>query len=322
MQQLSLAPPPSVSLAPADTVLDEHVLAAFEFGPGPSRPDLDARRLRVGLAPLDGSGLLELWRVPGTVRHGREGALAWSSDGQHLFFALEVPEAAHAGLEATAHAAYEQLGRFVAGTGTPHLLRLWNYFDAINEGEGDAERYRLFCRGRAEGMRAGGLTGYPAATAIGRQDGVRVLQVYGLAAAHPGTAVENPRQVSAWQYPRQYGPTPPLFARGMRAGDQLLVSGTAAVVGHASAHEGELAAQLEETLANLRSLLDRAAPAGTRLGAGSLLKAYVREPGDAAAVGRMLHEALPDLDGLLVLAGDICRQELLVELDGTQRLAG
>ena len=85
-----------------------------------------------------------------------------------------------------------------AGAGDkPHFLRLWNYLVAINAGDGDAERYRLFCQGRARGMAEGGLSQYPAASAIGRQDGVRVLQVYGLAARHHGTAVENPRQVSA-----------------------------------------------------------------------------------------------------------------------------
>ena len=33
--------------------------------------------------------------------------------------------------------------------------------------------------------------------------------------AHAGHAVENPRQVSAYRYPRQYGPQPPRFARAM-----------------------------------------------------------------------------------------------------------
>ena len=48
---------------------------------------------------------------------------------------------------------------------------------------------------------------YPAATAIGRRDGVRVLQIYALTARCAGVQVENPRQVNAWLYPRQYGPT-------------------------------------------------------------------------------------------------------------------
>src|SRR3546814_12468443 len=55
----------------------------------------------------------------------------------------------------------------------------------------------------------------PAATAIGRCDDARVVQVYWLAARTPGMPVENPRQVSAYRYPRQYGPQQPSFARAM-----------------------------------------------------------------------------------------------------------
>ena len=32
-----------------------------------------------------------------------------------------------------------------------HLQRIWNYLDDINQGEGDEERYRVFCSGRAKG---------------------------------------------------------------------------------------------------------------------------------------------------------------------------
>lgn len=127
--------------------------------------------------------------------------------------------------------------------------------------------------------------GFPAATAIGHHADEALLQVYLLATDRPGTRVENPRQVSAWRYPRQYGRTPPSFARAtlLPAGDVLAISGTAAVVGHASAHAGDIDAQLAETLRNLDALLaagglppgfDRSAP----------LKAYVRRPEHAAAV--------------------------------------
>lgn len=299
----------------AEALLAEpDVLAVIGFGAA-ALPD-DPRTLRVGLQPLQ-EPLLEAWRGVGPVRCGRRDELRWSSDGEHTFFAIEVDEATHGGIVGAAAYAYRSLNTYVAASATPHLLRLWNYLDAINEGDGDAERYRLFCDGRAQGMRAAAQTRYPSATAIGRQDGVRVLQVYGLAGRSAGSAIENPRQVSAWRYPRQYGPTAPTFARGMLAApSQLLISGTAAVVGHASLHRDDLAAQVEETLANLDSLLRQAALPDPRLGPHSLLKAYVRDPADAAAVAAALRGRAPALAGLLLLAGDICRRELLVEIDG------
>jgi chorismate lyase/3-hydroxybenzoate synthase len=234
----------------------DDVLAVIGFGSAAPVAD-DPRVLRVGLEPLapGAQAPLEVWRGVAPVRHGRDGELAWSSDGEHLYFAIEVDEAAHGGIGGAAEHAYARLGAFVAASATPHILRLWNYLDAINLGDGDDERYRRFCAGRARGMDAHVPARYPAATAIGRHDGVRRLQVYGLAARHPGTPVENPRQVSAWRYPREYGPTAPTFARGMRtASAELLISGTAAVVGHASRHAGDIDAQLAETIANLESL--------------------------------------------------------------------
>lgn len=301
----------------ANLLAEPDVLALLGFG-ATALPD-DPRVLRVGLQPLQPAPF-EVWRGIAPVRSGREGELRWSSDGEHLFFAIEVDEAAHGGIVGAAAHAYRTLTAFVAASPTPQLLRLWNYLDAINLGDGDAERYRLFCDGRAQGMQAGAQTRYPAATAIGRQDGVRVLQVYGLAARTAGAAIENPRQVSAWRYPRQYGPTAPTFARGMRTtATQLLISGTAAVVGHASRHQDDLAAQIDETLANLDSLLRQASMPDPQLGHGSLLKAYLRDPADLEAVEAALRQRAPALGGLLLLAGDICRRELLVEVDGVHQ---
>jgi len=297
------------------------VLAVLGFGAAAELPD-DPRALRVGLEPLQ-EPLFEVWRGSGPVRSGRSGDLRWSSDGEHLFFAIEVDEAAHGGITAASEFAYRSLAAFVGASPTPYLLRLWNYLDAINLGDGDDERYRLFCDGRVRGMQALAGMRHPAATAIGRQDGVRVLQVYGLAARRPGMAVENPRQLSAWRYPRRYGPTAPTFARGLLlAPSQLLISGTAAVVGHASQHPDDLAAQVGETLANLDSLVREAGTgcASLAVPGGLLLKAYLRDPADAAATAGLLARA-PALGGLLLLAGDICRSELLIEIDGVQRRA-
>jgi chorismate lyase/3-hydroxybenzoate synthase len=162
--------------------------------------------------------------------------------------------------------------------------------------------------------------GFPAATAIGVRNGRRVLQVYWLAARARGAALENPRQTSAWRYPRQYGPSAPTFARAMRAptrSPQLYISGTAAIVGHASHHRDDLPAQLDETLANFASLLEAAGiPPAARFGTHSVIKGYVRS--DAAAAAARLRERLPATTPVLLLHGDICRRELLIEIDGIQ----
>jgi len=292
-------------------------LAVLAFGT--QAPDFaDARYLRVGLRPLQDEGRIEVWQANGPVRMGTDGNVRWSADADWLFGAIELDEAAHGGIAGASAQAYRELCEFTARSGHPYVLRVWNYLEGINRGDGDDERYRWFCRGRAEGIGNACSHNFPAASAIGRSDGVPVLQVYWLACRGAGVAVENPRQLSAWRYPRQYGPAAPTFARAMHAptsAAQLHVSGTAAVVGHASQHDDDLAAQIGETFANLDSLFASAGAAGG-FGPHSLVKAYVRRPQDAASVLAALDERLPPMTPRLVLEGDICRRELLVEIDG------
>jgi chorismate lyase/3-hydroxybenzoate synthase len=298
-----------------DLLAQANTLAVIGFGDTARKHD-DPRWLRVRL-DADVAAPMEVWRVAGPVTRGRDGDVAWASDGDYAFVALEVDETTHGGIADAARHAYATLAQWSRRRATAHLLRVWNYLDAINDGEGDAERYRLFCAGRAVGMDSA-FVDYPAATAIGVRDGRRVLQVYALAARVPGRAVENPRQLNAWRYPRQYGPSAPGFARAMRApsaSPQLYISGTAAIVGHVSHHPEDLAAQLDETLANLDSLL-AAAGSTSSLGATSLLKVYVRHASDVQAVRELLRARLGDKVPFLLLQGDICRRELLLEIEG------
>lgn len=291
-------------------------LAVFSFGANSALPVGDPRCLQVALEPLDGPAPLELWQVDAPVDTGRTGDVRWSRGGGWLFAAIELDEAEHGGPSGAAESAYRQLHQLLDGSQERNVLRVWNYLADINQGEGDAERYKHFCEGRARGMGTFFIDGFPAATAIGHHAAVPRLQVYLLACDQPGQRIENPRQVSAWQYPRQYGRTAPTFARAMAlpGEDALAISGTAAVVGHASAHHEDLDAQLEETLTNLEALLASAGmPAG--FDTQSPLKVYVRHPRDASRVGEFLAARLPAVPTLL-LHGDICRSELLVEIDG------
>jgi len=293
----------------------DSLLAAFTFGQGRA-PVGDPRWLNVPLEPLLQSSPLETWRVEAAVGCGSDGALQWAAGGGWLFAAIEADEREHDGPEGAAAHAYARLCEFLRHRDERHVVRLWNYQGGINRGDGDAERYKLFCAGRARGMGAFFADAFPAASALGHHGPAHLLQVYLLACDRPGTCVENPRQVSAWCYPRQYGRTPPRFARAtiLPEHDALAISGTAAVVGHASAHHDDLQAQVGEILTNLDALL-----ASTHMPAGfdarSPLKVYVRHQEDAGPVHALLQQRLPGVP-LLLLRADVCRSELLVEIDG------
>ncbi|MBP8861108.1 MAG: hypothetical protein KBG88_05545, partial [Ottowia sp.] len=59
--------------------------------------------------------------------------------------------------------------------------------------------------------------------------------------------------------------------------------------------------------------------ANPTLGAGSLLKIYLRDAALAASVQARLRERIPSAPRMLMLVGDICRRELLLEIDGEHR---
>ena len=317
--RIELDAAPRVAYVAAPAALDAHTLAVVGFGAVPLPQD--PRAIRVALTPLAGAAQAECWRAHGTVHCGSGDGVRWAADDSHLFGVVEIDERAVGGIEAAARAAYARIRAHTAQGAHPHLLRLWNYIDAINEGAADAERYRRFCVGRAAGLALDPDATHAAATAIGRRDGAPLLQVLWLAARDGGRSHENPRQVSAYRYPRQYGPTPPSFARAMRGpGGTLYVSGTASVVGHETRHPGDLCAQLDETLHNLEHLLTHAARQDgvpTAFGAHSPLKVYLRDAAGLDRVQALLRERLPAATPYIVLAGDICRGDLMVEIDGT-----
>lgn len=303
------------------TLLGPDTLAVFGFGAGAPRALDDPRYLHVALQPVRGSAPFEVWRAASSVRPWRDGAVAGATSDELEFGWIECDET-H-GIAAAAERAYAAIVQRLGHSAMSHLLRMWNYFDAITDGEGDAERYRQFCVGRVAGLRDYRHP-FPAGTAIGRRDGHRSLQVYWLAARAPGQPLENPRQVPAWDYPRQYGPRPPSFARAMLGPPALrlplMLSGTAAVVGHASHHPDDIAAQLQESFRNFDALLARArsqAPTlPERFGSASLLKVYLRHAADAGAVEAQLATQLAADVPRLLLQADVCRRELLIEIDG------
>lgn len=250
---------------------------------------------------------------------------SWSADGGELVAVeLSEPDEIERDAAEPAERLYRRLVEMLREGRHGYPLRLWNYFPGINQGEGDAERYRRFCVGRGRALEAAGLEDARmcAATAIGSDQ--PVMQLVALAGREPGVSIENPRQVSAWNYPRRYGPRQPAFARATaipladgRTG--LLVSGTASVVGHVTAHPGDAEAQALEAASNLDALLANAAsslsrPSLAQFGPDSLARVYVRHPADWPGIERRLRARWPELR-LCGLRGDVCRSDLLVEIE-------
>jgi chorismate lyase/3-hydroxybenzoate synthase len=226
-------------------------------------------------------------------------------------------------LSAAVRHAYLALGRFVRESDR-HPIRVWNFVPGIGDRFGPLDRYMVFNRGRFEALAALDLNPWPTSSAVGVESADLVIEV--LAAAAPGIAVENPRQLSSWNYSSCYGPRPPCFARATIAGLDgqrwLLIGGTASIVGEDSCHLENVGAQLDETFANLCAVIESVTP--RRANPLTLIedaRVYVARPEHAGAIADAVQRRFDGARPIELALATVCRPELLVEIEGRVSLA-
>lgn len=312
------------------------VLGAAAFDGGARAPPgggTDFPLIHVHTPVLAGSReVLEVWRAGPRARTESHGRVRYAASGEFLFGSLAVSETevtaereprARTALAVATELAYRQMYATLAAAGEPHLVRVWNYIPEINRETHGLERYRQFNTARhdASVSCARAVTGsVPAASALGAAAASPVT-IYFLASRQAPAFIENPRQVSAYRYPLEYGPRSPAFSRATVLGEgeaaTLFISGTASIVGHQTLHAGDPAAQTREALVNIQALLEQAARTRrTALSLESLAyKVYVRDPLELPLIRAELEAAMGAKTSLLYLQADICRRDLAVEIE-------
>lgn len=229
-------------------------------------------------------------------------------------------------------AAYGAIREAMDASGAHHAVRVWNYVPAITERMPDGrDRYMVFNAGRfdAFGKWFGGPETFdrhvPTASGVGHPG--TDLVIHCLAADRPGAAVANPRQVQPFHYSRRFGPLPPCFARATvvrSPAPMVLVGGTASIRGEDSLHVLDFAGQMGETLANLAAMVHAASGRTGPFRAGDLtplrryreLRVYLPDTNRSRAVMDMIAESFPAVRHVEMLHADLCRPELLVEIEG------
>jgi len=215
----------------------------------------------------------------------------------------------------------------------PHgnLLRAWNFVPRINDSAEDhvkngsadrrdrRDRYMAFNAGRFQSFQDiyEGPAWFPVASGVGHAGEDLVLHLlHGDGLPRP---VDNPRQVLPTEYSEKYGALPPAFIRASTiqspAGEYILVSGTASVVGEESAHVEDFDLQLEETLDNL-SMVVEACRAGFTPGQLDHWLVYLPD-------GTRRQEVLAAVEcrwpghqiEIEFRVQNLCRPELLVEIE-------
>jgi enamine deaminase RidA (YjgF/YER057c/UK114 family) len=282
-------------------------------------------------APLLGAtsaAIREVWLTDQPFVTGHCEGIVWRMTEGLLYGVLELDEADFPSLpncsplQAASKEAYRRIFRLLDTQQVPHLWRVWNFLAAINLETHGLERYRQFNIGRQDAFlecHRGATGNVPAACAIGLAGSP--LSIAFMAGATPALALENPRQVSAYNYPADYGPRSPTFSRGALAtlpGQEILfISGTASIVGHQTMSPGDVAGQCREAMANVAVVVgeaNRQCSTGPYTLNELFYRVYVRQAADFRVVRETLAPLIGGADVVYVQA-DICRHDLLLEIE-------
>jgi chorismate lyase/3-hydroxybenzoate synthase len=277
------------------------------------------------LPQIAGPQVCEVWTSDRPVQFKTDAGISTAMNGECLIGSISLDEESDLSLDAIAYKGYREVLLRLQDWGYPYLWRVWNYFPRINEDRAGLEQYRRFCVGRHQAL-SESLYDFPfslpAATAVGTRSGP--LQVMFLAGTRPATHLGNPRQVNAYEYPSEYGPRSPSFARATLLRSEqdslLFIAGTASIVGHTSRHIGRSDEQTRESVQNLLAVLAHAASTvGTDvfgLPEHAVYKVYVRGRDSLDEIREALEQSPLPYRRILFLQGDLCRKELLMEIEG------
>jgi len=298
--------------------------------------DVDIPCLCVPMPRVDvNDSICEVWYGTGDLTQGHCGAIHYRHDAEVLFGVVVLPETLfETALEKTplqqaTESAYRQVFTLLESLGYPYLFRFWNYIADINTHSFGLERYRQFNLGRQDAFLAHGREvagNVPAACALGfgQSAAEGPLTIAFLAGRVAPLSIENPRQISAYQYPQQYGPRSPTFSRAslvkLGQDEVLFISGTASIVGHDTLHPTDVVAQTRETMANIEAVLAQAntLTSQTHFDLASLhYKVYVRHAEDWTRIRAELERIVGSAINAIYLQAEVCRHDLLLEIEAT-----
>ena len=298
-------------------------------------------------APCCGAALaVEAWAIGGKavrVEFFGSQALAVSYDSVRWIYCAGVaPGAAALGIYPQT---MDTLGRLQAaladaGSSFQRVVRTWFYIGGITEPEAGAQRYQELNRARTDFYRdiqfhcaslasaaPGGV--YPASTGIGMSGSGLVASCMALETSRKDVLMlplENPQQTPAYIYDPVHSPQSPKFSRAVALvlGNYVTtwVSGTASIVDSESRHLGDPEKQTAQTIDNIERLISAdnftahgLKGAGARLQDLAKIRVYVKRAEDLAKCRAVCERRFGPVPAIYAVA-DICRPELLIEIEG------
>lgn len=215
------------------------------------------------------------------------------------------------------------------GLSMSNIVRQWNYLENITGEElFSKQRYQEFNDVRSNIYGNSFIcNGYPSATGIGTQFGGIQIEIDALSNSNDYShRIDNPNQRAAYEYSSKVlvgdkGKTTPKFERArsvsLQSDGWIYISGTAAIRGEETI-EANAGKQAELTLDNIRILLSNSTLKEYGIIGNVELKSlrvYIKHSIDISLVKQCIESSYPSLEVIYVNA-DICRENLLVEMEG------
>lgn len=211
-------------------------------------------------------------------------------------------------------------------------IRQWNYLEDILGFDGEEQRYQEFNNVRsvfyAEHFKE---TGFPAATGIGMNRGGVLIEFVALKSDAAKTKpLDNPGQIAAHGYSKEVlvggkkcTKTTPKFerARYLELFDKKLIfiSGTASIRGENTVGIGDAEEQTVVTIENIQRLYSNEIlyrlPGNNLQAKYGHARVYVKNRKDFASIKKTFKRYYGNLPVVYIIA-DICRDDLLVEIEG------
>jgi hypothetical protein len=223
------------------------------------------------------------------------------------------------------------------GLSIHHIIRQWNYIESIAwlDNIPDSEQnYQVFNDVRTHYYNKGVFKfGYPAATGIGMNSGGVIIDFIALSESDQVKImpIVNPGQIDAHKYSKlvlegtSAQKCTPKFERAklITIGERnyIYVSGTASILGELTMHKGDVEKQTITTIDNINHLFSEESQKSLGLNFDfskirfSHLRVYVKHQEDIPGVKRIC-ESMLNCNSTLYLESDVCREDLLVEIEG------
>lgn len=268
----------------------------------------------------------EVWFTEETVYYRKAESCRTGESENFCFRAVTVQDEA-GGHQKKAENAYKQIFSDMKSD-IYNIVRFWNYIPNINEKGDVQERYKEFCAGREEAFlefyhKNGSV--YPAATGVGTYGNNLCLSLLAIHKKAERCNIENPNQVPAYRYPKQFGVSSPKFSRAayveFESEKILLLSGTASIIGTDSVYIGDVIMQTNTTIDNIKILLDEKNLRKYAIEYSGIqanlkyLKVYIKNWENFSTIKQICENSF-EKEKIVYLQNDICRKELLVEIEG------